>query len=89
MWYNAEGTACPDNIDTTSSKKWNYVRKDINTEERTDEMTGETYTVYVWLEMKIAKENWELYKATEKNTADIDYICMMTDIEIEEGEDYE
>lgn len=89
MWYEAEGTTRPENIDTTSSKKYNYVRKDIHTETRTDEMTGKAYTVYVWLERKIAKDDWELYKAVEKNTADIDYICMMTDIEIEDGEDDE
>lgn len=69
MWYSAEGTTRPENIDTTSSKKWNYVRKDIHTEERTDEMTGEAYTVYVWLEMKIAKENWELYLTAVSNEA--------------------
>jgi hypothetical protein len=89
MWYYAEGKERPAIVDETSSKKWVYVRRDIHAEERIDEMAGETYTVYVWLEMKIAKDSWGLYKAVERNTANIDYIAMVEDIEIEDGEDDE
>ena len=86
MWYEVESTTQPESIDNTSSRNWIYVRKDIHTEEREDEMTGEKMAVWVWKEMKIARENWELYKAVESNTANIDYIAMMSDIEIEEDE---
>ena len=89
MWIRVEGATRPETTDTTSSKKWNYVRKDIHSEERTDEMTGETYTVWTWFELKVAKEDWELYKAVERNTANIDYIAMMSDIELEEDEEAE
>lgn len=84
MWYNVESTTQPSMIDTTTSRNWIYVRKDIHTEEREDEVTGEKMAVWVWKEIKIARENWELYKAVERNTANIDYIAMMSDIEIEE-----
>lgn len=89
MWYNVESTTQPSMIDTTTSRNWIYVRKDIHAEERTDEMTGETMTVWVWQEMKVTRDNWELYKAVERNTANIDYIAMMSDIEIEEDKEDE
>ena len=50
---------------------------------------GNRYTVWVYEEMRIAKDEWELYKSVERNTANIDYIAMMSDIEIEEDEEDE
>lgn len=88
MWINAEATFKPDAVDTTISKVYNYVRRNIREEQREDE-EGNSYTVWVYEEKKISKENWELYKAVERNTANIDYITMMTDVEIEEGKDDE
>jgi hypothetical protein len=90
MWYYAEGKERPAIVDETSSKKWVYVRRNIEEFEREDE-TDPTIKekFYRWEEMKIPKENWELYKAVERNTANIDYIAMMEDIEIEDGEDDE
>lgn len=88
MWYNVESTTRPELTDTTSSKKWNYVRRNIREEQRTDE-NGETYTVFVFEEQKIDKNYWEMYKAIERNSANIDYIAMMSDIEIEDGEEDE
>lgn len=89
MWYNAESTAKPAVLDTTSSKKYNYITRNVHTEQRTDEQTGENYTVWLYEEMKIPKDSWELYKAVERNTANIDYIAMMTDVELEEDEEDE
>lgn len=89
MWYEAEATERPIMLDTTSSKVYNYVRKNVTETQHTDEMTGETYTVWVFEEMKIPKDSWALYKAVERNTANIDYIAMMKDVELEEGEEDE
>lgn len=88
MWVNAEATFEPDAVDTTSSRIYNYVRRNIHEEQREDD-EGKISTVWVYEEKKISKENWELYKAVERNSANIDYIAMMTDVEIEEGEDDE
>ncbi len=88
MWVNAEATFEPDAVDTTTSRIYNYVRRNIHEEQREDE-EGNSYTVWVYEERKIAKEDWELYKAVERNTANIDYIAMMSDIEIEEDEEDE
>lgn len=88
MWINAEATFEPDAVDTTTSKVYNYVRRNIREEQREDE-EGNRYTVWVYEEMRIAKDEWELYKSVERNTANIDYIAMMTDVEIGEGEDDE
>ena len=88
MWITSEATYEPDVIDTTTSRVYNYVRRNIREEEREDE-EGNSYTVWVYEEMKIPKNEWELYKAVERNTANIDYIAMMSDIEIEDGEEDE
>ena len=89
MWYEVESTTRPELTDTTSSKNWNYVRRNIREELRTDDVTGEAYTVYLYEEQKIDKNYWEMHKAIERNSANIDYIAMMSDIEIEDGEEDE
>lgn len=76
-WYNVKGTVRPEETDTTSSKKYNYIRKDI--EEITEEVEGETMTVYTWLECKILKEDWVLFGWRQQDRADIDYMLMITE----------
>lgn len=88
MWNTSESGYMPELIDTTSSRNWIYVRRNVREERRIDD-TGEETTVYVYEEMKIARENWGLYQAVERNTANIDYIAMMADIEIEGDEEDE
>lgn len=83
MWITAEATFEPDAVDITTSKVYNYVRRNIREEQRENE-EGNSYTVWVYEEMRVAKDEWELYKSAERNTANIDYIAMMSDIEIEE-----
>ena len=89
MWETVEATFMPDMTDSTTSRNWVYVHRNIREEQRTDEQTGETYTVWVFEEMKIPKDSWELYKVVERNTANIDYLAMMTDVELEEDEEDE
>ena len=88
MWIKAEANYEPNAVDTTTSRVYNYIRKNIHQEQREDD-DGNILTVWVYEEKKISKENWELYKAVERNSANIDYIAMMTDVEIEDGEDNE
>lgn len=73
----------PEPTDSTTSRNWIYVRRNVRKEQRTDEGTGETVTVYIFEEMKVPRNEWELYKAVERNTASIDYIAMMSDIDID------
>ena len=81
-WYKAESATMPVEIDTESSKVYNYVRQNIEEEER-ENPDGETVTMYVYDECKIPKEAWGLYFETEQNTANIDYIAMETGVELE------
>lgn len=67
-YYISQSTARPETIDTTSSKKYNYVRKNIT------EITNEDGAVmYEYEEAKIAKEDWDEY-----------YDSIMKDLEIAE-----
>lgn len=81
-WYKAESATMPVEIDTESSKVYNYVRQNIEEEER-ENPDGETVTMYVYDECRIPKEAWGLYLETEQNTANIDYIAMETGVELE------
>lgn len=87
MWTTVESMFEPELTDSTTSRNWIYVRRNVRTEQRTDEATGETVTVYIFEEMKVPRNEWELYKAIERNAANIDYIAMMSDIDIETEED--
>ena len=60
-FYYAESGIRPSEVDTTSSKTYNYIRRNIREVERTDPDTGETITMYEYEECKILKDDWELY----------------------------
>jgi hypothetical protein len=67
VWYVAEGSTRPELVDAESSRNWVYIRKDVHTETHEDEVTGESYTVYVWLEMKIPKDVYPVYEQEMQN----------------------
>lgn len=79
-WYHSESATRPLETDTTSSKKYNYVRHNITEVQRTE--NEEIITMYEYDECKILKEDWGLYEETAQNTADIEYIAVMADIEL-------
>ena len=88
-WYYAEGRDRPLVTDETSSKKWVYVRRNIEEFEREDETDPAIKEkFYKWEEMKIRKEDYPIYQLEVQNAASLDYIAMMSDIDIdnEEGE---
>lgn len=74
MWRHAEnsGYARPEELDTTSSQKVVYVRKNIIfVEERTEE--DQTFPAhYEWDEMTIPKEDWAVYEQVIGHGAALD-----------------
>ena len=76
-WYKAESTTRPQETDLTSSRKFNYVRKDITEVERESE--GEVITMYEYEEAAILKEDWGVYLDLVQAQADIEYLNMITE----------
>ena len=74
-WQNVQSTIRPAEIDTTSSRIYNYVRKDIHEVEVQDEIAGETAIMYEYLEKEVLKEDWETYMSI------VDNDIRITDIE--------
>lgn len=65
MWYKTEMTDKPELQDTKSSKVYNYDRRNIVEEKRTDE-EGNITTAYLFEERKVKKEDWERYLEMKK-----------------------
>lgn len=61
-WYKSESNGRPDTVNTTMSKKWVYIRKNIVEETRELENENETYTVYVYDECKIPKDIYVVFE---------------------------
>lgn len=66
MWQTAESKTRPERVDSTSSRKWVYIRRNIHTEERTDEQ-GESETFYVYEEQKIPKDVYSVFEQENQN----------------------
>lgn len=81
-WYKSESTIKPEKIDTTSSKVYNYVRKNIVQEERTHE-GHEPITMYIYDECIVPKASWDVFLQEEQNTANIDFMAMELGIDLE------
>lgn len=60
MWYKAEYSNIPLEIDNVSSSEYVYVRRNIAKEEKNNEDTVKT--IYMCEEQKIPKKDWELYE---------------------------
>lgn len=72
----------PNELDTISSQTTVYLRKNIIAKTTTDE-NGETLTYYEYDECKLTKAEYQAY-LIDKQRADIDYIALMSDIDLEE-----
>lgn len=73
MWYEQQCVGVrPKDLETTMSKFYNYVRKNIVESEEVYAPTGETMKVYDYLEAKVLKEDWELFAEIMNNTDKID-----------------
>lgn len=87
-YKKSESEIFPALIDTASSKKVVYLRKDVFEKQRTDEITGQIYTYYEYLEAKVPKEEYQAH-LQQQQRADIDYIALMTGVDLEETEEAE
>lgn len=66
MWYKSENANgdLPPALDTSSSSKYVYIRKDfVYVDEKNDE-NRYTPAHYEWLEQKIQKSDWDIYQKT-------------------------
>ena len=83
-YVKSESTIKPELIDTTSSKTTVYIRKNIIEKE-----TGDSTTFYEYDEAKLTKEEYQEYLKEleiidiQKQRADIDYIALMSGIDLE------
>lgn len=67
-YYKSESSVTPELIDTTSSKKYTYLRKDVKEVEKEDP-DGSKYTIFEYDECKLTKEDYALYMV-EQTTGD-------------------
>lgn len=83
-YKKSESSIHPELTDTTSSKTTVYLRKNVEEKQREDEITGETYTYYEYDEAKVPKAEYEKH-LQEQTRADVDYIALMTGVDLEES----
>ena len=88
-YTKSESTIKPELVDTSSSKTTVYIRKNIIEKERMDKETGVSTTYYEYDEAKLTKEEYKEYLKEleiidiQKQRADIDYIALMSGIDLE------
>ena len=88
-YVKSQSSVKPDLIDTTSSKVVVYLRQNIVENIKTDEMSGEETVFYEYEEAKLTKEEYQEYLKEleiidiQKQRADIDYIALMSGIDLE------
>ena len=88
-YIKSQSSVKPDLVDTTSSKVVVYLRQNIVENIKTDEMSGKETVFYEYEEAKLTKAEYQEYlKELEiidihKQRADIDYIALMSGIDLE------
>lgn len=65
-YYTAESNISPELVDSTSSRKYTYIRQNVQKVEREDH-DGSKYTVYVYEEAKLTKEEYAIYLVAQTN----------------------
>ena len=89
-YVKSQSSVKPDLVDTTSSKVVVYLRQNIVENIKTDEMSGEETVFYEYEEAKLTKQEYQEYLKEleiidiQKQRADIDYIALMSGIDLEE-----
>ncbi len=81
-WKYAESTDRPLDVDEVSSPTSVYLAKDI-TEKQREDVDGETVTYYEYQSAVLSKAEYNMY-LTEKLQSDVDFLAMMTDVDMEE-----
>ena len=88
-YIKSQSSVKPELVDTTSSKTTVYIRQNIVEKIKTDEMSGEETVFYEYEEAKLTKEEYQEYLKEleiidiQKQRADIDYIALMSGIDLE------
>ena len=88
-YVKSQSSVKPDLVDTTSSKVVVYLRQNIVENKKTDEMSGEQTVFYEYEEAKLTKQEYQEYLKEleiidiQKQRADIDYIALMSGIDLE------
>ena len=88
-YIKSQSSVKPDLVDTTSSKVVVYLRQNIVENKKTDEMSGEETVFYEYEEAKLTKQEYQEYLKQleiidiQKQRADIDYIALMSGIDLE------
>ena len=88
-YIKSQSSVKPDLVDTTSSKVVVYLRQNIVENIKTDEMSGEETVFYEYDETKLTKAEYQEYLKEleiidiQKQRADIDYIALMSGIDLE------
>lgn len=91
LYYNKSASMIkPELIDNTSSKTTVYLRKNISEVMATSKISEDKFVYYEYLEAKLTKAEYQQYLTElhmidiEKQRADIDYIALMSGIDLEE-----
>ena len=88
-FIKSQSSVKPDLVDTTSSKVVVYLRQNIIENIKTDKMSGEETVFYEYEESKLTKAEYQEYLKElkiidiQKQRADIDYIALMSGIDLE------
>ena len=88
-YIKSQSSVKPDLVDTTSSKTTVYIRQNIVENVKTDEMSGKETVFYEYEEAKLTKAEYKEYLKeleiidVQKQRADIDYIALMSGIDLE------
>lgn len=85
MWYYAESSIKPSSCELIDNLY--RVRRNIKQVEKEME-DGTKYSMYEWEENRMTENEYSQYKDIVKNAGNVDYLSMMTGIELpdEEGE---
>ena len=88
-YIKSQSSVEPELVDTTSSKTTVYIRQNIVENKKTDEMPGKDTVFYEYEEAKLTKAEYKEYLKEleiidiQKQRADIDYIALMSGIDLE------
>ena len=89
-YIKSQSSVKPDLVDTNSSKVVVYLRQNIVENKKIDGMSGEETVFYEYEEAKLTKQEYQEYLKElsiidiQQQRADIDYIALMTGVDLEE-----
>ena len=89
-YVKSQSSIKPELIDTTSSKTTVYIRQNIVEVEKNNESDNTSTTFYEYEEAKLTKQEYQEYLKEleiidiQQQRADIDYIALMTGVDLEE-----